>query len=189
MCLNHILRRTLRVWGFFWGDLFSNTYLSMMWMNVKAHQMKWLLIVECDSVVWDENKKSIPFIRTLFNEITFYGWVFWDGCVSSKFETKSTGWKVYEMNVITRRSFYHIFKTAYTKKKIPIPIPPFPQRKQGPCHTVALPFTLKSILSQKKNSGNSTISSCKNIIFQKSSKTNQNPSRYYNSIINLKFQH
>ncbi len=35
------------------------------------------------------------------------------------------------------------------------------------------------------------ISPCKNIIFQKSSKRNQNPSRsYYNSIItNLKFQH
>jgi len=34
------------------------------------------------------------------------------------------------------------------------------------------------------------ISSCKNIIFKKSSKRNQNPSRYYyNSIItNLKFQ-
>jgi hypothetical protein len=31
---------------------------------------------------------------------------------------------------------------------------------------------------------------CKNIIFKKSSKRKQNPSRYYNSIItNLKFQH
>jgi len=29
----------------------------------------------------------------------------------------------------------------------------------------------------------------KNIIFKKSSKINQNPSRYYNSITNLKFQH
>jgi hypothetical protein len=39
--------------------------------------------------------------------------------------------------------------------------------------------------------GNSNISPCKNIIFKKSSKGNQNPSRYYyNSIItNLKFQH
>ncbi len=62
--------------------------------------------------------------------------------------------------------------------------------KRGVCHTVALPFTLKSILRKKKNYGNSTISQCKNIIFQKSSKRNQNPSRYYNSIItNLKFQH
>jgi hypothetical protein len=33
-------------------------------------------------------------------------------------------------------------------------------------------------------------SPCKNyIIFKKSSKRNQNPSRYYNSITNLKFQH
>jgi hypothetical protein len=59
------------------------------------------------------------------------------------------------------------------------------------CHTVALPFTLNSILSrQKKNYGNSNISPCKNIlIFKKSSKRNQNPSTYYNSITNLKFQH
>jgi hypothetical protein len=38
---------------------------------------------------------------------------------------------------------------------------------QGVCHTVALPFTLKSILRQKKNYGNSNISPCKNIIFKK----------------------
>jgi hypothetical protein len=61
--------------------------------------------------------------------------------------------------------------------------------KQGVCYTVALPFTLKSILRQKKNYGNSNISPCKNIFFKKSSTRNQNPSRYYNSIINLKFQH
>jgi hypothetical protein len=34
---------------------------------------------------------------------------------------------------------------------------------------------------------NSNISTCKNITFKKSSKRNQNPSRYYNSITNLKF--
>jgi hypothetical protein len=39
--------------------------------------------------------------------------------------------------------------------------------KQGVCHTVALPFTLKSILKQAKNYGNSNISPCKSIIFQK----------------------
>jgi len=34
--------------------------------------------------------------------------------------------------------------------------------KQGVCHTVALPLTLKSILMQKKkNYGNSNISPCK----------------------------
>jgi hypothetical protein len=60
----------------------------------------------------------------------------------------------------------------------------------GVCHTLALPFTLKSILMRKKNYGNSNISPCKNLIFKKCSKRNQNPSRYYNSIItNLKFQH
>jgi hypothetical protein len=42
--------------------------------------------------------------------------------------------------------------------------------KQGVCHTVALPFTRKSILTQKKNYGTSNISPGKNIIFKKSSK-------------------
>jgi len=61
-------------------------------------------------------------------------------------------------------------------------------RNKGVYRTVALPFTFKRILRQKKNYGNSNISTCKNIIFKKSSKRNQNPSRYYNSITNLKFQ-
>jgi hypothetical protein len=39
--------------------------------------------------------------------------------------------------------------------------------KQGGCHIVALPFTLKRILRQKKNYGNSNISPCKNIILKK----------------------
>jgi hypothetical protein len=54
--------------------------------------------------------------------------------------------------------------------------------EQGVCHTMALPFTLKRNLRQKKNYGNSNISPCKNIIFKKSSNTNQNPSTYYNPI-------
>jgi hypothetical protein len=49
--------------------------------------------------------------------------------------------------------------------------------------------TNKGSLRQKKNYENSNISPCKNIIFKKSPKSNQNPSRYYNSITNLKFQH
>jgi hypothetical protein len=36
---------------------------------------------------------------------------------------------------------------------------------------------------------NSNISPCKNIISKKSSKKNQNPSRFYNFVTNLKFQH
>jgi hypothetical protein len=65
------------------------------------------------------------------------------------------------------------------------------QINKGVCHTLALPFTLKSILRQKKNyDENSNISPCKNIIFKKSSKkeTKILP-RHFNSIINLKFQH
>ncbi len=65
---------------------------------------------------------------------------------------------------------------------------------KGVCHTMALPFTLKSILrKKKKNYGNSNISQCKNIIFppqkKKSFKRNQNLSKCHNSVTNLKFQH
>jgi hypothetical protein len=42
------------------------------------------------------------------------------------------------------------------------------EEQGGVSHTVALPFTLKSILiRQKKNYENSNISPCKNIIFKK----------------------
>jgi hypothetical protein len=44
--------------------------------------------------------------------------------------------------------------------------------------TVALPFTLNSILRQKKDCGNSNISPYKDRIYKKFSKKNQNPSRY-----------
>jgi hypothetical protein len=41
-------------------------------------------------------------------------------------------------------------------------------KKQGLCHTLAMPFTLKPILRPKKNYGNSkNISPQKNIIFKK----------------------
>ncbi len=43
---------------------------------------------------------------------------------------------------------------------------------------------------QKKNYENSNVSPCKNYNLEKPpSKRNQNPSRYYNSTTNLKFQH
>jgi hypothetical protein len=42
---------------------------------------------------------------------------------------------------------------------------------------MALPFTFKNILREKKNHGTSNISPCKNIIFKKCFKINQNPSR------------
>jgi hypothetical protein len=55
---------------------------------------------------------------------------------------------------------------------------------------VALPFTLKKYVKVKEELWNSNISPCKNIIFKKSSKTNQNPSRYYNFVTKfLEFQH
>jgi hypothetical protein len=49
-------------------------------------------------------------------------------------------------------------------------------KEQGVYDMMALPFTLKSILRQKKNYGNSNISPCKNIIFKKNPlKENQKP--------------
>jgi hypothetical protein len=41
------------------------------------------------------------------------------------------------------------------------------ENKQGTCHIVALPFTLKCILRQKWNYENSNISPCKNITLKK----------------------
>ncbi len=61
---------------------------------------------------------------------------------------------------------------------------------RGVSHTVwPCRSPLKSILRQTKNYENSNILPCRNIIFKKSSKKHSNPSRYYNSITNLKFQH
>jgi hypothetical protein len=58
------------------------------------------------------------------------------------------------------------------------------------CHACGLAIYMKKYLNaKKKNYENSNISPCKNIIFQKSSKRNQNPSKYYNSVTNLEFQH
>jgi hypothetical protein len=55
---------------------------------------------------------------------------------------------------------------------------------------LAIYILKKSILRQKKNYGNSNISPCKKIVFKKSSKKKlKNPSKYYNSTNNLKFQH
>jgi len=58
---------------------------------------------------------------------------------------------------------------------------------------MALQFTFKSILRQKKNYGKLEIfHHAKNILIFKKSllKKNQNPSRYYyNFVTNLKFQH
>jgi hypothetical protein len=61
---------------------------------------------------------------------------------------------------------------------------------RGVSHNLALPFTFKSTVRQKEDLPKlSNISPCKNIVFIRSSKKNQNPSRYYNSETNLKFQH
>jgi hypothetical protein len=69
----------------------------------------------------------------------------------------------------------------------------YPKCKQGVCHTCGktLPFTLKKYLKAKEELWklkNFTMPKY-NLQKLKSSTRNQNPSRYYNSITNLKFQH
>ncbi len=82
--------------------------------------------------------------------------------------------------VLCKSKFIPIGQNRKKEKKRPT------KPKQGMCHNVALPLTLKSILRQKKNYGISSISPCKNIlIFKKSSKRNPKPSRYYNPITKL----
>jgi len=58
--------------------------------------------------------------------------------------------------------------------------PPLPKNKQGVCHIVALPFTLKNILRQKKNYyGNSNISPCKHVYnLQKKKSSNKKPKSF-----------
>jgi hypothetical protein len=53
-----------------------------------------------------------------------------------------------------------------------------------------LAIYITKYLKAKEELGNSNISPGKNIIFKNSSERNQkNPSRYYNSLTNFKFQH
>jgi hypothetical protein len=58
-------------------------------------------------------------------------------------------------------------------------------------HCGLLAIYIKKYLKAKEELWNSKIfSPCKNIIFKKSSKRNQNPSRYYNFVTKFfKFQH
>jgi hypothetical protein len=63
-------------------------------------------------------------------------------------------------------------------------------QKQGVCHTMALAFTLKRYLMAKEELWKfKYFTTRKYNLKKKSSKTNQNPSRYHNSMTNFKFQH
>jgi hypothetical protein len=52
------------------------------------------------------------------------------------------------------------------------------QQQQGVCHTLAFAIYIQKVSQGKNPYENSNILPCKNIIFKKSSKRNQNPSRY-----------
>jgi hypothetical protein len=64
------------------------------------------------------------------------------------------------------------------------------QIKQGVCHTTALPLTLKGILKAKEKLRKLKIFHHTKIynLKKKPLKETKNPSRYHNSITNLKFQ-
>jgi hypothetical protein len=60
--------------------------------------------------------------------------------------------------------------------------------KQGVCHTVAFVIDIKKYLKAKEELRKLKYFTMQNnIFFKTSSKRNQNPSRYYNSVTNLKF--
>jgi len=63
--------------------------------------------------------------------------------------------------------------------------------KQVVCHNVAFPFTFKKNLNAKEELWKFKYFTMQkyNLPKEKSSRRNQNPSRYHNSITNLKFQH
>jgi len=81
--------------------------------------------------------------------------------------------------------------SKYTSKNSPTCLK-LREKKQVVCHTMALPFTLKKKYLKAKEEEElwklKNISPCKNynLLQKKSSKRNQNPSRYYNFITNLK---
>jgi hypothetical protein len=56
-------------------------------------------------------------------------------------------------------------------------------------HADGVSFIIGRCWKAKENYEDSNISPCKNVVFKKSSKRNQNHSKYENFITNLKFQH
>jgi len=64
------------------------------------------------------------------------------------------------------------------------------RQNKGTCHTGALPFNIKAYLKAKEELWKiKYFTMQKYNLKKKPSKRNQNPSRSYNSITNVKFQH
>jgi hypothetical protein len=85
--------------------------------------------------------------------------------------------------------FFHFFGWYLTNKWSLHQESPIFLKKYVTCHIVALPFTLKSILKQKKNYENSNISPCKNIILKKNPLNEIKILQNIITITNFKFQH
>jgi hypothetical protein len=60
---------------------------------------------------------------------------------------------------------------------------------RGVSHCGLAIYIKKDLKAKRRIMDTQIFHHAKNIIFKKSSKRNQNPSRYHNSITNLKFQH
>jgi hypothetical protein len=60
-------------------------------------------------------------------------------------------------------------------------------KTRGASHC-GLAIYIKVAYAERRITETQIFSPCQNIVFKKSSKKSQNPSRYYNSITNLKFQ-
>jgi len=102
-------------------------------------------------------------VRNKLNTLAFFSFFF-----LAQMKTSSTVKNSYWLHCFLREFFL--------KQKKP--------KKQGVCHTVALPFYIKKYLKAKEEEFMETqiFHHSKNIIFQKSSERNQNPSRYYYNV-------
>jgi hypothetical protein len=79
-----------------------------------------------------------------------------------------------------QNNFYFLFIVAFTS-----PI----SKTRAVSHCGLATYIKNNLKAKEIFYGNSNISPWKSTILKKSSKRNQNPSRYYNTITNLKFQH
>jgi len=121
-------------------------------------------------------------VRTLFTIVQFS--FILERC-SKKFFKWWTIWKPTSLH----GSFYELRSLNNIDKSSAFIILSLINTKQGVCHIVALPFTLKRNLRQKKNYGNSNLSSlCKSTIFKKK-KPLKETKILQDIITNLKFQH
>jgi hypothetical protein len=90
-------------------------------------------------------------------------------------------------SILTYRNQYQFISDLTKQVLAQHQLLPLSTSTRGVSHC-GLVIYIKKYLKKKKNYGNSNISPCKNIMLKKPSKKKPNPSKYHNSITNLKFQ-